>query len=57
MTGLRRIICSTQGAIDLQINGALGISFNDLNSDHASRIPEICQFLYQHYYIERVMAT
>jgi N-acetylglucosamine-6-phosphate deacetylase len=47
MTGLRQIICSTQGAIDLQINGALGISFNDLNSDRASRIPEICQFLYQ----------
>lgn len=47
MTGLRRIICSTQGAIDLQINGALGISFNDLNRDRAARIPEICQFLYQ----------
>lgn len=47
MTGLRQIICSTQGAIDLQINGALGISFNDLNSDRAARIPEICQFLYQ----------
>jgi N-acetylglucosamine-6-phosphate deacetylase len=47
MTGCRRIICSTQGAIDLQINGALGISFNDLNRDRAARIPEICQFLYQ----------
>lgn len=47
MTGLRQIICSTQGAIDLQINGALGISFNDLNCDRAARIPEICQFLYQ----------
>ena len=47
MTGLRQIICSTQGAIDLQINGALGISFNDLNRDRISRIPEICQFLYQ----------
>jgi N-acetylglucosamine-6-phosphate deacetylase len=47
MTGLRQIICSTQGAIDLQINGALGISFNDLNYDRAARIPEICQFLYQ----------
>jgi N-acetylglucosamine-6-phosphate deacetylase len=47
MTALRRIICSTQGAIDLQINGALGISFNDLNRDRASRIPEICQFLYK----------
>ena len=47
MTGLRQIICSTQGAIDLQINGALGISFNDLNRDRAARIPEICRFLYQ----------
>ncbi len=47
MTALRRIICSTQGAIDLQINGALGISFNDLDYDRASCIPEICQFLYK----------
>lgn len=47
MTGLRKIICSTQGAIDLQINGALGISFNDLNRDRATKLPEICRFLYQ----------
>jgi N-acetylglucosamine-6-phosphate deacetylase len=47
MTGLRRIICSTQGVIDLQINGALGIPFNDLNSDRAAKLPEICRFLYQ----------
>ncbi|WP_434684605.1 N-acetylglucosamine-6-phosphate deacetylase [Pseudanabaena minima] len=47
MTGLREIICSTQGAIDLQINGALGIPFNDLNDDRAAKLPEICQFLYQ----------
>ena len=47
MTGLREIICSTQGAIDLQINGALGIPFNDLNHDRAAKLPEICQFLYQ----------
>ncbi|MEA5479436.1 N-acetylglucosamine-6-phosphate deacetylase [Pseudanabaena galeata UHCC 0370] len=47
MTGLRRIICSTQGAIDLQINGALGIPFNDLNRDRAAKLPEICRFLYQ----------
>ena len=47
MTGLRRIICSTQGAIDLQINGALGIPFNDLNRDRAAKLPEICRFLYK----------
>ncbi|MFM7886197.1 MAG: N-acetylglucosamine-6-phosphate deacetylase [Pseudanabaena sp.] len=47
MTGVREIICSTQGAIDLQINGALGIPFNDLDRDHASKLPEICRFLYQ----------
>lgn len=47
MTGLHEIICSTQGAIDLQINGALGVSFNDLNRDRAAKLPEICQFLYQ----------
>jgi N-acetylglucosamine-6-phosphate deacetylase len=47
MTGLREIICSTQGAIDLQINGALGIPFNDLNRDRAAKLPEICRFLYQ----------
>lgn len=47
MTGLRKLICSTQGAIDLQINGALGIPFNDLNRDCAAKLPKICRFLYQ----------
>ena len=47
MTGLYEIIGSTQGAIDLQINGALGIPFNDLNRDRAAQLPEICRFLYQ----------
>ncbi|MBD2177041.1 N-acetylglucosamine-6-phosphate deacetylase [Pseudanabaena sp. FACHB-1998] len=47
MTGLREIICSTQGAIDLQINGALGIPFNDLNPERAAKLSEICRFLYQ----------
>jgi len=40
-------ICFSQGAIDLQINGALGISFNDLNRDRATKLQEICRFLYQ----------
>ena len=47
MTGVHKFICFTQGAIDLQINGALGVPFNDLNSDRASKLPEICRFLYQ----------
>lgn len=47
MTGLHKFICFTQGAIDLQINGALGIPFNDLTSDRASKLSEICRFLYQ----------
>ena len=47
MTALYEIIASTQGAIDLQINGALGIPFNDLNRDRAAKLPEICRFLYQ----------
>ena len=42
-----QFVCFSQGAIDLQINGALGISFNDLNRDRASKLPEICRFLYQ----------
>ncbi|WP_019501073.1 N-acetylglucosamine-6-phosphate deacetylase [Pseudanabaena sp. PCC 6802] len=44
MTGL--VICYSPGAVDLQINGALGISFNDLNRDRATKLPEICRFLY-----------
>ena len=47
MTDTHKFICFTQGAIDLQINGALGVPFNDLNSDRASKLPEICRFLYQ----------
>lgn len=42
-----QFICFSEGGIDLQINGALGIPFNDLNCDRAARLPEICRFLYQ----------
>ena len=42
-----QFICNSQGAIDLQINGALGVAFNDLNRDRAAKLPEICRFLYQ----------
>lgn len=47
MTGLHRVLSPSQGAIDLQINGALGIPFNHLNRDRAAKLPEICQFLYK----------
>lgn len=43
----RDIICYSHGGIDLQINGALGIAFNQLTADTAHRIPEICRFLWQ----------
>ncbi len=42
-----QFICFSQGAIDLQINGAMGIAFNNLQSDRADKLPEICRFLYQ----------
>jgi N-acetylglucosamine-6-phosphate deacetylase len=35
------------GGVDLQINGALGLSFPDLNSDNAKQLPAICQFLWE----------
>ncbi len=37
----------SQGGVDLQINGALGVAFNDLTATTAERIPEICRFLWQ----------
>lgn len=42
-----QFICTSQGAIDLQINGALGVAFNSLQGDRAEKLPEICRFLYQ----------
>lgn len=34
------------GGVDLQINGALGLAFTDLNSANFSRLQEICQLLW-----------
>lgn len=34
------------GGVDLQINGALGLAFPDLHSEHRDRLDEICQFLW-----------
>jgi N-acetylglucosamine-6-phosphate deacetylase len=34
------------GGVDLQINGALGLAFPDLNVDNADKLPEICKFLW-----------
>ncbi len=36
------------GGIDLQINGALGLAFPDLNSGNADKLAAINQFLWQH---------
>ena len=34
------------GGIDLQINGALGLAFPDLDAENCDRLPEICRFLW-----------
>jgi N-acetylglucosamine-6-phosphate deacetylase len=34
------------GGVDLQINGALGLAFPDLESKHMEILPKICQFLW-----------
>jgi N-acetylglucosamine-6-phosphate deacetylase len=40
-------VASSCGAIDLQINGALGVSFNDLNQENHRLIPKICDLLWE----------
>ncbi|MBW4682340.1 MAG: N-acetylglucosamine-6-phosphate deacetylase [Microcoleus vaginatus WJT46-NPBG5] len=35
------------GGVDLQINGALGLAFPDLNAENSHQLPAICQFLWQ----------
>ncbi|MFH7028147.1 MAG: N-acetylglucosamine-6-phosphate deacetylase [Heteroscytonema crispum UTEX LB 1556] len=34
------------GGVDLQINGALGLAFPDLNPENSHFLPKICEFLY-----------
>lgn len=34
------------GGVDLQINGALGFAFPDLENEHIEILPKICQFLW-----------
>jgi len=34
------------GGVDLQINGALGLAFTDVDSEHITKVGEICQFLW-----------
>ena len=34
------------GGVDLQINGALGLAFPDLNAENCDRLGEICKFLW-----------
>ena len=35
------------GGIDLQINGALGLAFPDLDNDNIEQLPKICSYLWQ----------
>ncbi len=35
------------GGVDLQINGALGLAFTDIQAHHSELLQEICQFLWQ----------
>lgn len=44
------------GGVDLQINGALGLSFNQFNDDNADKLEDICQFLW-HQGIESFLPT
>ncbi|MEM6451729.1 MAG: N-acetylglucosamine-6-phosphate deacetylase [Cyanobacteria bacterium P01_D01_bin.105] len=37
----------TLGAVDLQINGALGLAFPDLRTQSFERLEQICEFLWQ----------
>ena len=39
-------ICNSSGGIDLQINGALGVAFNELNAHNKEFLPKICQYLW-----------
>jgi len=36
----------SQGGVDLQINGALGLAFPELNADNSPKLPKICDFLW-----------
>jgi len=39
-------ICDSNGGIDLQINGALGIAFNELTEQNSEYLPKICEYLW-----------
>jgi N-acetylglucosamine-6-phosphate deacetylase len=40
------LIFHSSGGIDLQINGALGIAFNELTQENQEFLPKICQYLW-----------
>jgi len=42
-----QLIGTSTGAIDLQINGALGVSFNQISAENYHLLPEICKMLWQ----------
>ncbi|AFY72280.1 N-acetylglucosamine-6-phosphate deacetylase [Synechococcus sp. PCC 7502] len=41
-----KFICYSSGGIDLQINGALGIAFNELNSENSASLAKVCEYLW-----------
>jgi len=42
-----KLVGTSSGAIDLQINGALGVSFNQITAENYHRIPDICALLWE----------
>lgn len=43
---MHTLIGTSGGGIDLQINGALGIAFNELNPANQEFLPKICEYLW-----------
>ncbi|MFN3927098.1 MAG: N-acetylglucosamine-6-phosphate deacetylase [Pseudanabaenaceae cyanobacterium] len=41
------LVATSTGAIDLQINGALGVNFNNLHGENYQQIPKILRWLWQ----------
>lgn len=42
-----KYLTTSPGAIDLQINGGLGVSFNHLTADNHHLVPDICKLLWR----------
>ncbi len=42
-----KLVGTSPGAVDLQINGALGLSFNRITAENCHLIPDVCALLWQ----------